>query len=155
MFLIVTLLAWHIIGITTSQIEKKHEFSIARILTTLQRSRLQTKILDKLIFVNKNWPFDLQISCVKPTDLAFACKLESNLRMEFKVEFHDDEVDHDDFLNLNEVLKSFFPLCMQLVINWPTCALLTICWRWWIEPSILGFRILSKCIYNFAIWGGQ
>ncbi len=64
---------------------------------------------------------------MKPTDLAFACKLESNLRMEFKVEFHDDEVDHDDFLNLNEVLKSFFPLCMQLVINWPTCALLTIC----------------------------
>lgn len=29
--------------------------------------------IDKFIFVNKNWPFDSQFNCMKPTNFAFAC----------------------------------------------------------------------------------
>jgi hypothetical protein len=54
----IALLAWHIFNIPTSQIETKYIFSIAGILMALQRCCLQIEILDKLIFINKNWPFD-------------------------------------------------------------------------------------------------
>jgi hypothetical protein len=32
--------------------------------------------VDKLIFVHKNWPFNLWISCLKHIDVAFACEVE-------------------------------------------------------------------------------
>jgi len=51
-------------------------FSIVGILTTLRKCHLQIEKLDKLIFINKNWPSNLRISCVKPIDLASTCELE-------------------------------------------------------------------------------
>jgi hypothetical protein len=62
---------------------------------------MQTKNLDKLIFVNKNWPFDPQDGYMKPIDFASTCEMESNLTMELEVVFQD-EIDHENFLDLNE-----------------------------------------------------
>ncbi len=81
--------------------------------------------MDKLIFINKNWPSNLRIGCVKPIDLASICELELDLTIELEAKFYVDAVDHDDFLNLNEVLKKKSPLHRWLVTNGPTHALLT------------------------------
>jgi hypothetical protein len=50
--------ARQILGIIGSQIETKTIFSILGILTSLKRCHLQSKKLDKLIFINKNWSND-------------------------------------------------------------------------------------------------
>jgi len=64
--------------------------------------------LDKLIFINKKWPSNLWIGCLKPIDLASICELELDLTTNLEVKFPADAVDHDDFLDLNEVfLKKF------------------------------------------------
>jgi hypothetical protein len=55
-FLIIVLLVRHILGIPSSQIKTKWNFSIVGILTTLYKSHLQTIFFHKLVFVNKNWP---------------------------------------------------------------------------------------------------
>jgi hypothetical protein len=74
--------------------------------------------------------------------------------MELEVEFHDVVVDHNDFLDLNEVLLFFSFLWIEcLVTNGPTRGLLIIGWKWWIEPFVLGFRILSKCIHDSIVKG--
>ncbi len=52
-----------ILGIVSSQIEIEHIFSLAGILTSLKRCKLQTENLDKLIFVSQNWPNDLRVGC--------------------------------------------------------------------------------------------
>jgi hypothetical protein len=54
-------------------------FPIVRVLSALHRCQLQTNHLDQMIFVNKNWPFDLRIGCFKPFNLANACELELTL----------------------------------------------------------------------------
>jgi len=46
---------------------------------------LQTKNLDKLIFVNKNWPL-IHIGFVKTIDL----QVESNLTTKLEIKFQDD-----------------------------------------------------------------
>jgi len=48
-----------ILGIVSSQIEIENIFSLARILTSLKRCKLQIENLDKLIFVSQNWPMIL------------------------------------------------------------------------------------------------
>ncbi len=53
-FPIVAILVQHILGIPINQIKIECIFSIARILTTLWRCHIQTKNMDKLIFVHKN-----------------------------------------------------------------------------------------------------
>jgi hypothetical protein len=45
---------------------------------------------------------------VKPIDLASICELELDLTTKLEAKFHADAVDHDDFLDLNEVFKFFF-----------------------------------------------
>jgi len=77
-------------------------------LTTLRRCHLQIEKLDKLIFYQQKLAIQLRIGCVKPIDLAFACELELDLTIELEAKFHADAVDHDDFLNLNEVKFFFF-----------------------------------------------
>jgi hypothetical protein len=56
---------------------------------------LQTENLEKLIFVNKNWPYDPRIGCKFPSNLVeFLEKdvdLEEELK-EFEGEFARDEV---------------------------------------------------------------
>jgi hypothetical protein len=51
-----------ILRIIESQIEMNNVFSLIIILTSLRRC-LQSKKLDKMIFVNKNWPNDPNIGC--------------------------------------------------------------------------------------------
>ncbi len=50
------------LDIINSQIEIKMIFPLARILSNFKRC-LQSNNLDKLTFVNKNWPNDLRIGC--------------------------------------------------------------------------------------------
>jgi hypothetical protein len=59
MFLTIGFLTHQILGIVGSQIETKWIFSLARILINIRRC-LQIEILEKLIFVNKNWPIALE-----------------------------------------------------------------------------------------------
>jgi hypothetical protein len=68
---------------------------LVEILTNLRRCRLQTKNLEKFIFVNKNWPKDPKIRCKSPSNLMEF--LEKNVDLqedleEFKGEFEKDEV---------------------------------------------------------------
>jgi len=58
-----------ILGIVGYQIELEKIFSLIGILISFKRC-LQSKILDKLIFINKNWPNDLRIGCKSPSRLA-------------------------------------------------------------------------------------
>ncbi len=62
------------------------------ILTNLKRCRLQTKYLEKLIFVNKNWPNDSRIGCKPPSNLLEFLERDMDLEEEFEGEFEKDEV---------------------------------------------------------------
>jgi hypothetical protein len=42
--------------------------------------------MDKPIFVNKNWPSNPCIGCLKPTNLAFTCEVEYGLMTKLEVE---------------------------------------------------------------------
>jgi hypothetical protein len=57
-------LAHQIFCIIGSQIETKIFLSLARILTNLKRCHLQSDNLDKIIFVNKNWPSDPRVGTI-------------------------------------------------------------------------------------------
>jgi hypothetical protein len=59
--------------------------------------------VDKLIFVNKNWPSNLWIGCLKSTIFAFACEVESKLMVELKAKF-ENEVESEDFSNLHDFI---------------------------------------------------
>jgi hypothetical protein len=51
--------------------------------------------LDKLIFVNKNWPNDLKIGCKSPSSLVKLIETSVNLKEKFKKfegTFEKDEV---------------------------------------------------------------
>ncbi len=64
---------------------------MAGILTNLRRCCLQIKNLNKLIFVNKNWPNDLQIGCKFAFDLLEFFKRYMNFEEELE-EFEKDEI---------------------------------------------------------------
>jgi hypothetical protein len=57
------------LSIVGFQIETKRIFSLARILINLKRRHLQIENLEKLIFINKNWPNDLKMGCKSPFNL--------------------------------------------------------------------------------------
>ncbi len=61
MFFTVDFCVRQILGIVGSQIETNKIFSLVGILANLRKCCLQSKNLDKLIFVNKNWPNDPKI----------------------------------------------------------------------------------------------
>jgi len=42
-------------------------------------------VLDKLIFVNKKWPSNLGVGCVKPFDFESTCEVELKLIMSWKL----------------------------------------------------------------------
>jgi hypothetical protein len=48
--------------------------------------------VDKLIFVNKNWPNDPRITCKSPYSLVDLIEINFNLEEEFKGAFEKDEV---------------------------------------------------------------
>jgi hypothetical protein len=65
------------------------------ILINLRRCYLQTKNLEKLIFVNKNWPNNLKIGCKSPNNLLEFLERDIDLEEEFEGfegEFKRDEV---------------------------------------------------------------
>jgi hypothetical protein len=66
----------HILGILANQIEIKHFFDVFVILIAFQRCHFQIDNMEKLIFFNKIWPFNLGIGCLKPIDFAFTCEME-------------------------------------------------------------------------------
>ncbi len=65
------------------------------ILINLRRHCLQTENLEKLIFVNKNWPNDPKIGCKSPCKLLKFFERDMYLEKElekFEGEFEKDEV---------------------------------------------------------------
>lgn len=85
-----------ILGISTSQIEIEKVFFIVEMFITIRRCWLQTKNLDNLICVNKNWPHDPYVRCPKVFDFTFACEAELDLIEELDVEF-TNEVQCEEF----------------------------------------------------------
>jgi hypothetical protein len=57
--------------------------------------------MDKLIFVNKNWPSNPLIGCLKPINLAFTCEVEYGLMTKLEVKFKD-EVEGEYIFNLHD-----------------------------------------------------
>ncbi len=66
----------------------------------LHRCHLQTQ---NLFFVHNNWPSNPWTSYMKPNDFALTGEVESSLTTKLEAKFQD-EVDHEDFLDLNETL---------------------------------------------------
>ncbi len=56
--------------------------------------------MDKLIFVNKNQPFDSRIGYLKHIDVALTSEVESDLMVELEAEF-EDQIDDEDSLGLH------------------------------------------------------
>jgi hypothetical protein len=95
MYPIVGFCAKQILGIFESQIETKRISPLVGILISLKRCHLQSKKLEILIFVNKNWPNDHKIGCKSPSSLVDLIETDLNLEEEFeKFEraFERDEV---------------------------------------------------------------
>jgi hypothetical protein len=97
-FLIVGFCARQILGIVGCQIEIERIFSLIGILTNLRRYHLQSKNLDKLIFVSKNWPNDLRIGCKIPSNLVDF--IESDLNLEKKLEEFEGPFERDEVVEL-------------------------------------------------------
>jgi hypothetical protein len=91
--------ARQILRIVGFQIETKIIFSLVGILINLRRCCLQLKNLNKLIFVNKNWPNDLRIGCKSPFSLVDLIKTNLNLEEEFEKAFEKDEILELSILN--------------------------------------------------------
>jgi hypothetical protein len=91
MFHIVGFLARKVLGIVGSHIETKKIFSLIGILTNLRRFCLRTKNLEKLIFVNKNWPNDSRIGYKSSSNFLEFLERDMDLEEELE-EFEGDEV---------------------------------------------------------------
>ncbi len=61
LFSIVAFLAQHILNIARFLIETERIFSLVGIVTNLKRCHLQSDNLNKIIFINKNWPSDPRV----------------------------------------------------------------------------------------------
>ncbi len=59
--------------------------------------------MENLIFVNKNWSFNLWIGCLKPTNFAFVCEVESKLMVELEAKF-ENKIESKDFSNLHDFI---------------------------------------------------
>jgi hypothetical protein len=84
-----------ILGIVGYQIELEKIFSLVGILTNLMRCRLQSNFLNKLIFINKNWPNDSRIGYKSPSSLVDFVETDLILEEElekFEVVFEKDKV---------------------------------------------------------------
>jgi hypothetical protein len=79
MYPIIGFCAKQVLGIVGSQIETKKKNSLVGILISLKRCHLQSKILDKLTFVNKNWPNDPRIGYKFPSNLVDLIEIDLNL----------------------------------------------------------------------------
>ncbi len=66
---------------------------MVEILINLRKCRLQTKNLEKLIFVNKDWPNNPRIRCKCPSNLLKFLEKDVDLEEEFE-EFERDFEKH-------------------------------------------------------------
>ncbi len=89
-FHVVGFLAKKILGIVGYQIEIECIFSLARILTSLRRYQLQSKNLNKFIFVIQYWPNDFRVGCNVPSTLVEF--IEKEELEEFEGEFEREEI---------------------------------------------------------------
>ncbi len=64
------------------------------ILINMRRHCLQSKNLEKFIFVNKNWPNDCRVGCKSPSNLSKLIGIDANL--EEKLE----KIEKDENVNL-------------------------------------------------------
>jgi hypothetical protein len=65
------------------------------ILTNLRRCHVQIENLEKLIFVNKNWPNECRVSCKSPFNLLKLIRIDEDLKEEleqFGGAFERDEI---------------------------------------------------------------
>ncbi len=88
-------LVCQILGTFGSQIEAERIFSLVKILTNLRRCKLQSKKLEIVTFVNKNWPKDPRIGHKSPSSLLKFIDIDINLEEEleeFESSFERDEV---------------------------------------------------------------
>ncbi len=95
------ILTQQILGILVSYIKIERIFLIGKIFTTLLRYWFQIDNLDKLMFVNENWPNDLCVGCLKLTNLASICEVQFNLTKELDTEFVD-VIECETFSNIHD-----------------------------------------------------
>jgi len=65
---------------------------LVEILISFRTCHLQSENLDKLIFVNKNWPNDLSIHYKFPSSLVDIIETNANLKEEFEKTFEKNEI---------------------------------------------------------------
>jgi hypothetical protein len=95
MFPIVRFFSCQILEIIDSQIETKRIFSLIRILTNLRGCHLQLEKLEKLNFVNKNWPNDCRVGCKSLSNFLEHIGIDGDLEEElkqFERVFEKDEI---------------------------------------------------------------
>ncbi len=95
MFPIVDFLAQQILGFVGSQIKIEKTFVLISIFTNLRRCRLQSKNLEKLNFVSKNWFNDARVGCKSPSDLVEFIEMDEQLEkelQEFESEFEQEKI---------------------------------------------------------------
>ncbi len=109
-------LAKQILGIVDSQIEIECIFSLARVLTSLRRCRLQSENLDKLNFVGQNWPNDPRVGCNMPSTLVKF--IEKDEIVEEKLEEFENEFENEKIVNMNSLyFKKYFPSFINLLFS--------------------------------------
>jgi hypothetical protein len=79
MFLIVGFLGREILGIVRSELETEIIFSLTSILTNVRKCQLQSKSLEKLMFVSKNRPNDSKAGCKGSSNLVKFVETNVNL----------------------------------------------------------------------------
>jgi hypothetical protein len=61
--------------------------------------------MDKLIFINRNWPSNPWIGCLKLSNIASTCELEFDLMVKREAKF-EKQVDDENSLDLHDSFKS-------------------------------------------------
>ncbi len=100
-FPIVAFLARQILGIVSSQIETELIFSLVGILTNLGRCCLQSKILEKLIFLSQNWPNDPRLGCKTPSN--FVEFIEKDKIIEEELEEFEGGFEREEIIDMNSL----------------------------------------------------
>jgi len=65
-----------------SEIEAERIFSICGILTALRRNRMSDCMMDKLVYINKNWPDSLLLGARAPASAVFPATLTELVKAE-------------------------------------------------------------------------
>ncbi len=91
MFPAIDFLACQILGILGLEIEIEKIFSLTNKLTNLRRCDWQLNNLERLIFMNKDWPNDPRIDLKPPSNLVEMIEKDLDFE-EFESSFEQDEI---------------------------------------------------------------